>query len=456
MANAHEINRRAFLKGASLTALAGVSGGTGLAQAAQAAPAAMKPDGRYDFDEVYNRVGSDCYKWDKQIELFSDDRVVVPMGIADMDFRTAPVVTRALRDRLEHENWGYMHVPPSFRKSMIDWNQRRYGEEINADGLLTATGVNPAILSGLRAFAPPGSKVIVQAPTYSAFYSTIKSAHCVVEENPMKLVKGRYQMDFDDLDRRIDHDTNVLILCNPQNPTGNCWSRDDLMTLGEICHKRRVVVFADEIHCDFVSKGQRYTPFATLDNEAVVRNSITFKSTSKSFNLAATKCAYMHSHNLDYIARIKDTGHNQTVNTLGIVASEAAYNDAEDWLDQCVAYIDGNLDYATNYINKNVPHMRFEKPEGTYLAWLDVSELEKRLDAQGLADAENKTRNMSLPPLQAEHIVERFLVREAGVQLNDGYRYGIGGAGRMRMNLATSRKLIEEALGSIAAATRKV
>lgn len=451
MAQVHGINRRTFLKSASLTALAGVGGGATLAQSASAS---MRTDGRYDFDEVYNRIGTDCYKWDKQIELFSDDKIAVPMGIADMDFRTAPVITEALVDRIQHENWGYMHVPPSFRKSIIDWNQRRYGEEIDPQGLLTATGVNPAILSGLRAFAPPGSKVLVQSPTYSAFYTTIRTAHCLVEENPMQLVKGRYRMDFDDLERRIDHDTNVLILCNPQNPTGNCWSRDDLMTLGEICERRRVVVFADEIHCDFVNKGQRYTPFATLNNEKVVRNSITFKSTSKSFNLAATKCAYMYSSNLDYIQRIKDTGHNQTVNTLGVIASEVAYNDAEDWLDQVVEYIDGNMDFAAAYLKKNVPHVHFIKPEGTYLAWLDVKELEERIDAAGQAAVANRDRDPDLPPLQAEHMVERFLVEKAGVQLNDGFRYGHGGAGRMRMNLATSRKLIEVALSNIAAATR--
>ncbi|MGB5354390.1 MAG: aminotransferase class I/II-fold pyridoxal phosphate-dependent enzyme [Woeseia sp.] len=451
MAHVHEINRRAFLKGASLTALAGVGGSAAFAQAA---PLTKKPDGRYDFDEVYPRVGTDCYKWDKQIELFSEDQIVVPMGIADMDFRTAPVITAALVARLQHENWGYMHVPPSFRQSMIDWNRRRYGEEIDPKSLLTASGVNPAILSGLRAFAPPGSKVLLLAPTYSAFYSTITTAHCVPEESPMKLARGRYTIDFEDLERRIDHDTNVLILCNPQNPTGNCWSRDDLLTLGEICERRRVVVFADEIHCDFVNKGQRYTPFSELNNEAVVRNSITFKSTSKSFNLAATKCAYMYSRNLDYIARIKDTGHNQIVNTLGVIASEVAYNDAEDWLDQVVEYIDGNMDFAAAYIAKNVAHVKFEKPEGTYLAWLDVNELAEKIDAEGQAVAANRGRDPALPALQPEHMVERFLVREAGVQLNDGFRYGAGGAGRMRMNLATSRVLVEKALASIASATR--
>jgi len=453
MASIAELDRRAFLKGVSLTALAGAAGS---ARLADAAPAAIKPNGKYDFDTVYNRVGTDCYKWDKQIETFGADRIVVPMGIADMDFRTAPVITEALIDRIKHENWGYMHVPPSFRQSMIDWNQRRYGEEILDEGLLTATGVNPAIHSGLRAFAPPGSKVIVQAPTYSAFYSTIRNAHCIPDENPMKLVNGRYEMDFEDLERRIDHDTNVLILCNPQNPTGNCWTRDELQTLGEICLRRRVIVFADEIHCDFVNKGHRYIPFGSLDDERIVRNSVTFKSTSKSFNLAATKCAYMYSRNIDYMNRIKDTGHNSVVNTLGIVASEAAYAHAEDWLDQVGEYINANMDFAARYIADNVPLIEFDKPEGTYLAWLDVSELAEAIDATAMTATANKDRDPNLEPLAPEHIVEKFLVEEAGIQLNDGYRYGNGGSGRMRMNLATSRSLVEKALANIAGATRKI
>ncbi|MDZ7644512.1 MAG: aminotransferase class I/II-fold pyridoxal phosphate-dependent enzyme [Woeseiaceae bacterium] len=201
------MDRRAFLRGASLTALAAASGGSVSTTAAASRPTS----GQYDFNDVVDRVGTDCYKWDKQIELFGQENIVVPMGIADMDFRTAPVITEALMKKIQEENWGYMHVPPSFKESMIDWNRRRYGEEIDGNLLLTATGVVPAIHSGLRAFAPPGSKVLLQAPVYSSFYGVIDRAGCIAEESPMKIVDGRYQIDFEDLERRIDHDTNVLI-----------------------------------------------------------------------------------------------------------------------------------------------------------------------------------------------------------------------------------------------------
>ena len=227
------------------------------------------------------------------------------------------------------------------------------------------------------------------------------------------------------------------------------------MTLGEICTRRRVVVLADEIHCDFVRGDSRYVPYSTLDNEEVVMNSISFKSTSKSFNLAATKCAYMYSRNADYIDRIKATAHNETVNTLGIVASQAAYEEGAPWLDRLVQYIDGNVDFARSFIDEQIPLIGWLKPEGTYLAWLDVSALQEKIDAEKLTAEANRSRDPALPPLSPEHIVEQYLVTHAGVQLNDGFRYGHGGAGHMRMNLATSRTLLKKALESIASAAAR-
>jgi cystathionine beta-lyase len=455
MSQHHELNRRAFLKNAGLTALVGAVG-TGPSLAAVAARAtSASADSRYDFDEVYDRVGTDCVKWDQQIQTYGKEHIAVPMGIADMDFRIAPAITKALVARIQHENYGYLSTPRSLTESIIGWNKRRYGIDINPDLLLHATGVHPCILSALRAFSPPGTKVIVQSPTYNAFYPDITISGCQAEENPLKLVNGRYSMDFDDLERRIDHDTNTLILCNPQNPTGNCWSREDLTTLGEICTRRRVVVLADEIHCDFVRKGNTYTPYSSLENEEIVRNSITFKSTSKSFNLAALKCAYMFSTNPDYIARVKAAGHRQDINTLGMVATRAAYNEGADWLDQVLLYIDGTMDYVEKFIGSNMPLVRFLKPQGTYLAWLDVSAVVDKIGAKEMAAEANKKQDASAKPVTPEMMVERYLVDKAKVQLNPGSWYGYGGAGRMRMNLATSRKLVELALNNMASALKK-
>ena len=455
MSQINGLDRREFLKNAGMTAVVGAAATGGLPANSVSADEVAQKGFKYDFDEVYNRVGSDCVKWDAQIEEYGRENIDVAMGIADMDFRVAPAITRALQKRVEHENWGYLSMPPSYIESIVDWNKRRHGIDINPDLLLHSDGVHPALLSSLKAFCPPASKVIVQAPTYSAFYSDIRIVGCGVVENHLKLVNGRYVMDFEDLERCIDHDTNAIILCNPQNPTGNVWSREDLMTLGEICTRRRVVVLADEIHHDFVTKGNTYTPFSTLENENIVRNSITFTSTSKSFSLSAMKCAYMFSHNADYIKRVRKTGHRQSLNTLGIVAAQAAYNECEDWLDQVVAYIDGTFDLVEQFIGSSMPLVKFVKPQGTYLAWLDVSGVVDQIGAKEVADKENKNRDPAAPQLTPERVVQRYLIENAKVHMNPGSSYGYGGAGRMRMNIGASRKLIKLALNNMANALKQ-
>ena len=447
------LDRRAFLKSAGMTALAGAAGPASSAEAAVARGTTQSSGGRFDFDTIYDRIGTDCSKWDRQIAVYGRDKIEVPMGTADQDFRIAPVITRALQERIEHENHGYLTIPASYVESIVNWNKRRHGFEIDPDLLLHSAGVHPAIISTLRAFCPPGSKVLVQAPVYNGFYTDIRVVGCEASESPMTLVNGRYAMDFDDLERRIDHDTHALILCNPQNPTGNVWSREDLMRLGDICTRRRVVVLSDEIHCDFVSRGATYTPYATLEDEAIVRNSITYKSASKSFNLSGMKVAYMFSSNPDYIARIKGTGqHRQGINTLGVIAAQAAYDHAEEWQNQLVDYLDGTLDYVESFVNSSMPFVKVVKPQGTYLAWLDVSEVVDRIGAKRTA-AEASAREGQVTP---ETIVQRYLVEHAHVLLNTGSSYGFGGAGHMRMNTATSRKLVELALTNMARALGRV
>ena len=300
------LNRRTFLKNAGMTALVGAVGsGTSVATAA-AGLAVAASNAKFDFDTPYNRFGTDSTKYDQQARVYGKENIQVGMGIADMDFRAAPSITKALTERLQHENWGYLDMGgpamKSFTEGIVSWNKRRYGVDINPDLMVITTGVHPGLIAALKTFSPPGSKVILQTPTYNGFYSDLTAAGTIEEANPLKLVNGRYSMDFEDLERRISHDTNSLILCNPQNPTGNCWSKEDLLRLGEICTRRRVVVLADEIHCDFVTKGNKYTPYASIGNKEIVNNSLTFKAASKSFGLAAMKCAWFYSDNADYVA----------------------------------------------------------------------------------------------------------------------------------------------------------
>jgi len=271
-------------------------------------------------------------------------------------------------------------------------------------------------------------------------------------------VNGRYSIDFDEFEHHISHDTNAYILCNPQNPTGNAWSQADLMKIGEICLRRRVVVLADEIHCDFVTKGQKYTPFASLPDKAIVNNSITFKAASKSFGLAAMKCAWFFSDNADYLARVKAMN-RADLTTLGVISSHAAYMGGEDWLNQCVEYIDGNHDFVAQYVAANIPMIKCVKPQGTYLSWLDVSAIADKIGAKAMAEEANMKSAKGSGPrttVTPEQMVEKYLVRHAKVHLNQGASYGLGGANHMRMNIATSRKTLEVALNNLAGALKTV
>ncbi|MBM3761894.1 MAG: aminotransferase class I/II-fold pyridoxal phosphate-dependent enzyme [Acidobacteria bacterium] len=406
----------------------------------------------FDFDTPYNRIGTDSTKWDAQLRRYGKDSIIAGMGISDTDFRSAPVITAALQKRLQHENWGYLTMPASFPQAIIDWNKHRYGITIHPDRLLLAHGVHPSIISAIRAFSPQGSKVLLLTPTYDGFFGDITAAGCIAEQVPLKQSSGRYQLDLEALDRHISHDTNTIIICNPNNPTGNVWSRDELSAVGELCTKRRVVLLVDEIHCDLMTKGNQYTPFSLLSNREVVNNSIIFKSASKSFNLSALRCSWMYSENSEYMKRIAATGHSTDINTLGVIAAQAALTQGEPWLNQLITYIDGNHDFTADFIKTKIPLLSYNKPQGTYLAWVDVSRLIDKIGAKAQADKANQSRPATARPITAEMILQDWLVKNAKVQLNAGTNYGHSGTGRMRMNLGTSRQTLNLALSSIAAA----
>jgi cystathionine beta-lyase len=457
MSMLHGLNRRAFLRNAGLTALAGAAAGHPLTAAESAAALQTPSNGTFDFDTIYNRFGTDSTKFDQQIRVYGKDSVQVGMGIADIDFKAAPAITKAINERVKHENWGYLDMgkwTPMVTESVAAWNKRRYGVTIDPASMQISAGVHPALIAALKAFSPPGSKVLLQTPTYNGFYSDLRESQTIAEESPMKFVNGKFEMDFDDFERRISIDTHSFILCNPQNPTGNCWSAADLLRIGEICLKHRVVVLADEIHCDWVGKGQKYTPFASLSNKAVVDNSLTFKAASKSFGLAAHKVAWYYSTNPKLMERV-DPHHRADLNTLGLVANLAAVTEGEEWLRQANAYVDANHDLVVNFINEKIaPMIKVHRAEGTYLTWLDVSGIAEKINSKKLADDYNRTKAANAPKLTPEQMVERYFVKTAKVHLNQGASYGKGGENHMRMNIGTSRKLVELALNNLAAACR--
>ncbi|MYE94756.1 MAG: aminotransferase class I/II-fold pyridoxal phosphate-dependent enzyme, partial [Gemmatimonadetes bacterium] len=404
----------------------------------------------YDFDEVYDRVGTDSVRWDRAVDQYGDG-IVAGMGVADMDFRAAPCVTRALAERCMHENWGYMHRPGSYAEAVAEWNHRRYGVEIDPSTVVFTTGVHPGLIAALHTFSPPGTRVLLQTPTYSGFYTDIRFSRTVADDSPMLVdADGRYSIDWDDFERRARR-CNTFILCNPQNPTGNCWSAEDLTRMGEICLRHRVVVLADEIHCDFVTAGNTYTPFASLPDKELVDNSLTFKSASKSFSLAAMKVAWYHTTNPNLLERVKFNT-RADLSTLGMVASRAALKEGAPWLDDLLTYLDANHEFATSFVRDKLPGITHHKGQGTYLAWFNVAEFADRI---GAADTAARESAEGTDDVTAEKIVQRWFAERAGVFLNPGSSYGTGGGGYMRMNLASPRAIVEKALNNMAAAVAK-
>ncbi len=463
-------DRRSFLTRAGVFAMAPLA--ANIAASAPAAAQAKMANGKFDFDTPLNRLGTDSVHWDMPVRDEKMTKIVAGMGVADMDFRCAPAITEALQKRVAFPNWGYNMIDGDlflgtagntpFVKGIIDWNKRRYGITVDPKLVGISAGVIPGIISALQAFAPKGSKVLMVTPSYVGFYAAIGITKTVPEESPMKLVNGRYEIDWADLERRMTGDVKVSILCNPHNPGGRVWTREELTRYGQLCKKHNIIVLSDEIHCDFVSKGQKYVPFATLDKE-IADNSITFKSGSKSFSLAAMKCAWFFSSNPKLFKATNDQS-LPSISNPAIVAEQAAYAGGEAWLNQCVDYIDGNLDYAHQYVTKNLPLIKTgNKPEGTYLMWLDVSGIAAKIGAQKTADEANAKKPLPMNPLTNQpvlttqgDVVSHWLAKNAYVFLESGSGFGKVGANFVRMNVATPRVTLKAGLDSMAAALKNL
>jgi cystathionine beta-lyase len=465
-------HRRSFLR------TAGFAGGvlalgplaSGLATGARAA--VVPAGGGYDFDTTANRLHDDSTKWSGALRTEHIDHIVAGMGIADMDFHAAPAITAALRQAVQYDNWGYIDLGMPGRQawlqSIVDWNHRRYGiTAMSLANMDITTGVHAGIVATLRAFCPEGSKVLMATPIYNGFYGDLAATRTIANESLLKWVGGRPEIDWDDLERRAAMpDTKVTILCNPHNPVGRAWSREELTRYGEICLRHGVLVLADEIHCDFIHKGETYTPFSTLADKDLVHNSITFKSVSKSFSLAGMKCAWFFSTNPRVYKAVTFYNHAD-LNTLGMAAAEAAYAGGEAWLNDCVAYISDNQDFANAYIKQHIPMFEVgQTPQGTYLVWVDVTALADRIGARKLADDANQQAAdaaakagadaSGLVAATPEDMVQHWLAQHAYVQLTAGAGFGMGGANHMRMNIATSRGTLKAALDSLSGALGKL
>ena len=375
---------------------------------------------KYDFDKTIDRRATNSYKWDSAPEG------VLPMWVADMDFRTAPAIIDALQKRVVHGILGYTRVPDAYYDAVTSWFSRRHGWDIDREWIIYTSGVVPAVSAVIKALTVPGDKVIVQTPVYNCFFSSIRNNGCEIMSNPLRRTADTYEMDFDALERcAADPRAKVMLLCNPHNPAGRVWTPDELTRLGNICLRNGVTVVADEIHCELVYQGFKYTPFASL-SDAFLHRSVTCVSPSKAFNIAGLQIANIVAFDNDLRSRIdKAININEVcdVNPFGVAATIAAYNEGEEWLNQLVDYLHGNYEAMAEFCRRELPEFPITRLEGTYLVWMDCSSLGMPSDA-----------------------LEHALLDDARLWLNAGTMYGAEGEGYMRWNIACPRSVMLDGL----------
>ena len=393
----------------------------------------------YNFDEIVSRRGTNCVKWDE-----TNDSDIIPLWVADMDFRTYPAITEALHKRVEHGVFGYTHVPQSYYECVIRWFMQRHQVlPYQPDEVIITIGVVPALSAIIRALTLPGDKVVAMTPVYNCFFSSIRNQGCQMEESHLIYENGTYQVDWDGFERRCaDSRTRLFLLCNPHNPAGRVWTREELLRMHDICMRHNVFVVADEIHCEFVMPGHEHHSFASLCEEAQ-RNCALCVAASKAFNIAGLQTANIlvaDPQKRERIDRAINLHETCDVNPFGPVALVAAYTDpgSEAWLDALNHYIQGNYNLLCDFFAREFPAFTVTRLEGTYLAWLDVH----RLLQPGLPD--------SVMPGLTGHLTDTLadrLLAEARVKLASGTLYGPRtGEGFLRLNLATQRARLAEAL----------
>jgi cystathionine beta-lyase len=383
---------------------------------------------KYDFDREVNRTGTDCYKWD-YFHAAGDAPRLLPMWIADMDFPCPAPVVEALVARASHGIFGYNLKSASYLDAVVRWMQRRHGWTIKPEWICVTPGVVSALNMLVRTFVEPGERVLVQPPIYSPFYSAALNNHAEVLTNPLTYEDGRYTMDFADLQEKVrDSQVKMAILCNPHNPVGRVWTPEELTRFGELCTKNGILVVSDEIHGDLIHRGNKFTPIASLD-EPFASRIITCTAPSKTFNLAGLQTSNIIISDAALRAKFEQTLMGDGLgglNSFGLVATETAYNQGEEWLEQLIDYLGGNLRCLEDYVAHEIPQVSVIHPEGTYLVWLDFSAL-------GLGKRE----------------MTHLMRDTAGVVLNDGYGFGPHCEGFQRMNIACPRSILMEALERI-------
>lgn len=374
---------------------------------------------KYNFDKTVNRRNTNSYKWDvEENEL--------PMWVADMDFETAPCVKEAVIKKAMLGAYGYTYVPSEFYTSISKWYERRHHATLNSDYMIYSAGIVAAISSMVKKLTTPAENVVIMAPVYNCFYSSILNAGRNVLETNLIYENGIYRIDWVDFEEKLKNpQTSLFILCNPHNPTGNIWTKEELARIGELCNKYQVICISDEIHCEFVEKGYEYTTFSSV-SKLCEENSITCISGSKTFNIAGLQgaCLYIPNPTLRHrVWRGINTDEVGEPNFFAVEASIAAYTDGDLWVDDLVDYITNNRNYFTSFVKENIPSLHVVESHASYLAWVDIS----------------KVSNDST-------LFTSLLRKETGLYINSGKTYGEAGKTFVRINLGTSLENVKEGL----------
>jgi cysteine-S-conjugate beta-lyase len=397
---------------------------------------------KYDFDKVISRANTNCAKWDACKMLFGSDDVI-PMWVADMDFPTAQPIVDALTKRAAHPFYGYSMSGPRLSKAFAARVKKKYGWRIEPEWIVYTPGVVSALTAAVKALTHPGDDIILQEPVYYPFFSAVKANGCQIITNKLKFARGRYEMDFPDLASKFESKgmmgggasrARAVILCNPHNPIGRSWGKEDLQKMGEIVIGHGATVISDEIHCELMFRGYIHTPFGAISKD-FEQHSIVCMAPSKTFNLAGLSASsiIIPDKKLRDAFQQAQAGMVHGPNLFGLVAMEAAYKYGDEWLEQLLDYLQGNLDFTLYYFKKNIPKIVPVKPQGTYLLWLDCRAL--KLDDKGLSD---------------------FMKSKAMIGLDDGAMFGAGGSGFERMNIACPRSILAEALSRLAKAVKEL
>ena len=388
-----------------------------------------------NFNQIINRNEYPALKWSKSLltEHFGNDGVL-PFWVADMDLKAPDVVIDSLFKRVEHGIFGYEYKKDSYFDALVNWYKNRHQWLIDLNHIEFCPTVLNAVSILINQHSDKGDGVIIQPPVFFEFRSVIRSNKRKIIKNPLKVVDGKYQMDFEDLEEKAANPTTkIMIICNPHNPVGRVWTRDELAQAGEICRRHNVLIISDEIHGDIVYKPHQYTPLASISDE-LAQISVACLSPAKTFNIAGAVDAMAIIANEEYREQFRDFAHRYQINKTNVFASvaiEAAYSQGGEWLDELLAYLQANINFLQSYLDENLPQVKLVEPEGTYLVWLNFEELE--LDAKEL---------------------EKFLAQKAQLALNSGYWFGREGAGYARMNIACPRSILEEALLRLTDAVR--